>query len=652
MAYITPEEMERRLQIASQRGATPEQIARTRAKYAGSVRKKDPFLIGVGKAIAKPVIDVGRDAIGGAITAGAGAGEIYQRTVFDRSNRDKSLDRLVQKGLDIMTPRGRAAATSSVASDPFALKPLTVGAQRGATTASYLVPAGRTLKSAVGSGVVSGMAQGAGMDAENLEQFGGQVFAGGVGGGIGGGVMYGAGRVLTGVREGLRNRAMSGAKAPSVRITGKTVDTKPWFVSNRNQQQAIADEIGLSTVQTPDEHIEAIRRGFEDYQGRINSYLQNADPIPEDEVLDSFITRVTDTEFDDATPSQKLFLNRLLKRISDTNGDAVELNNLKSALRDELGNTFSSPTMAPKNQAKRALYDAIKDALDGVSTDIRILNNKQHTLFDLADELGVNAKFNPNIKPKLPLLGTEVPIPVSQGTWSTVGPRAKMGAQRLIPNVSETGVGSVLRGRAGQVAGRAVGSTLGVGGDTTEFVPETPVEVGTTTPRGYEDTPIMPIQASRLAKQGVDLSSLWVVHPDGKRIWNPNTQNWMEYDVKAFGGVGGGSMTDAQRAQNDVSALVAQAEQDLAGDVNTGMILGPLESAKAKLGIADPETYEFNTRLSAIKAGIAKMRAGTSFTPNEERLLDRYTPSVGDSRQELETKLRVLKAMFPSLGGL
>lgn len=76
-----------------------------------------------------------------------------------------------------------------------------------------------------------------------------------------------------------------------------------------------------------------------------------------------------------------------------------------------------------------------------------------------------------------------------------------------------------------------------------------------------------------------------------------------------------------------------------------GVKTGPamlLETPKSFFNKADPESLEFNTALSALKAAIAKARAGTSFTPNEEKLLDRYTPNVGDSYQNLYTKLKIL----------
>ena len=81
-------------------------------------------------------------------------------------------------------------------------------------------------------------------------------------------------------------------------------------------------------------------------------------------------------------------------------------------------------------------------------------------------------------------------------------------------------------------------------------------------------------------------------------------------------------------------------------DIKTGRIEGPFEQTKAIFGKADPKTLEFNTLLGRIKSNIVKERAGAALSANEERLLDFFTPVVGDSKQQLETKLLGLQKEF------
>jgi hypothetical protein len=108
-----------------------------------------------------------------------------------------------------------------------------------------------------------------------------------------------------------------------------------------------------------------------------------------------------------------------------------------------------------------------------------------------------------------------------------------------------------------------------------------------------------------------------------------------------------GKLTEQQQATSDTSFLVDKALNDLeTKKIKTGFVEAPLENLKAKFGAADQDTLDFNVSLGSLKATLAKARAGTSFTPNEEALLNTYTPTAGDSAQELKTKLTGLKQLL------
>jgi hypothetical protein len=84
-----------------------------------------------------------------------------------------------------------------------------------------------------------------------------------------------------------------------------------------------------------------------------------------------------------------------------------------------------------------------------------------------------------------------------------------------------------------------------------------------------------------------------------------------------------GSGTEAQVARKQAKSLTSQALSMLQTNPNikTGMIGGPLEQLKSKFSVGDQSSVEFNTLISNLTATIAKARAGTSFTPNEEKML-------------------------------
>lgn len=111
--------------------------------------------------------------------------------------------------------------------------------------------------------------------------------------------------------------------------------------------------------------------------------------------------------------------------------------------------------------------------------------------------------------------------------------------------------------------------------------------------------------------------------------------------------------TEAQVARDDVVALSDAAFADLY-DPNKKIITGALANLEEmKAGPlagyvfeGSQDTLDFNRKIQMLKASIAKARAGTSFTPNEEKLLNSYTPAIGDSRQQLETKLKGLKEFY------
>lgn len=105
--------------------------------------------------------------------------------------------------------------------------------------------------------------------------------------------------------------------------------------------------------------------------------------------------------------------------------------------------------------------------------------------------------------------------------------------------------------------------------------------------------------------------------------------------------------TEAMRARDEAAALTDRAIQQLGeGSVDTGWASGKAQGIKEFFGQGDAETLDFNTTVSALRGAIAKARAGTSFTPNEEKLLNQYAPKSGDTGQQLRAKLQGLQEVF------
>ncbi len=75
-----------------------------------------------------------------------------------------------------------------------------------------------------------------------------------------------------------------------------------------------------------------------------------------------------------------------------------------------------------------------------------------------------------------------------------------------------------------------------------------------------------------------------------------------------------------------------------------GMWTGSLSNFGTKLtGKGDPRNISLRNQVGNIKATIAKLRGGTAFTPNEQALLESYTPTIDDSDVVLKQKLTDLE---------
>jgi hypothetical protein len=112
----------------------------------------------------------------------------------------------------------------------------------------------------------------------------------------------------------------------------------------------------------------------------------------------------------------------------------------------------------------------------------------------------------------------------------------------------------------------------------------------------------------------------------------------MQQDIEK---IEGKSSSDNAKAITD--AATAAYKLLAAGSVNTGMIGGRAAGWGAQLGVGgDQETLDFNLAVDNIYSAIAKIRGGTALTADEKKLLNRYLPQTGDSKQRVESKLRYI----------
>ncbi len=121
--------------------------------------------------------------------------------------------------------------------------------------------------------------------------------------------------------------------------------------------------------------------------------------------------------------------------------------------------------------------------------------------------------------------------------------------------------------------------------------------------------------------------------------------------IRQQGAPGGVKLTGAQQEDlatmltvsdlaTETEALGAEIGWKGVGGMGTGSIA---QFAAKNLGGGTTKEQELRNKIGNIKATIAKLRGGTSFTPNEQTLLDTYTPTIDDGDKQIQAKLKSLK---------
>lgn len=108
-----------------------------------------------------------------------------------------------------------------------------------------------------------------------------------------------------------------------------------------------------------------------------------------------------------------------------------------------------------------------------------------------------------------------------------------------------------------------------------------------------------------------------------------------------------GEALNKRNALGIMEQQIAQAEA-LGNKTNYAGIGGLLQGTASQFlaknfGKGKPEEQDLRNLIGNIKATLAKERGGTSFTANEQKLLETYTPTIDDSPLVIKSKLNTLK---------
>lgn len=293
----------------------------------------------------------------------------------------------------------------------------------------------------------------------------------------------------------------------------------------------------------------------------------------------------------------------------------------------------TSQNVAAQATAKE-LERALKEALNVLEPEASKILSEMAPMYDLLPALQKSAKSSLRV----PILGDVTVLKPAIQSATDVATRAG----RPLSGVSQVG----------QVAQKPIRDALGaVLGKTPPALPG-----ALTQTRGQpEAQPTQPMPSAGMQQptagtgQGQPTDILSMLGLDAQSLMLLSALPVKEQNAVLTELIGGQIMgtgkepTATQQERKKVVDGIALAKQYLAsGQVKTGKIGAPLEELKSVFSAGDQSTIEFNRVISNLRASIAKARGGTSFTANEEALLNTYAPKIGDSLQQLQTKLEML----------
>jgi hypothetical protein len=526
-----------------------------------------------------------------------------------------------------------------------------------ANIGSYAVPVGKTAGAVLKNGAITGGMQAISQD----DATPGSVAAGAAGGAVVGGLLHGAGKVLTkGTRKGAETMMNKVFEEPTKKGTkialkkgeelgtqvldnggGKGLTTKKIFENSKNSintfEDALQERLGNSKRVVPISEIkEATKPILKKYAAAGN------------------------------TTAAKNIIDRIaaLEEYHGSNIPISTANEVKRTLYDELQNSYGQ--MATENkeglkQVARALRESIAKRVPGA--DLINQEIKKHSR--IADSM--LEKMTKEERSKFLSL---TDMAIGGGGYLAGGPAGltalagkkiveSTGGQKTIAqglntvskiaNKAGKYVSEPIK-KAGQVAGSlAAESVVNSGNNGTNQ------EIPGGTNNEMDHTNSIPYNNEKVKEK----STLTGYTPE--KIYSAYQKAVAKGDKKAAGELRQ-MYTDETAYQKSGGTKKAQTETQAAREQMVKLIQDldtQFEAKKGKLGIVAPfkegilstidkgdqDVLDFYNTASNLKATLAKARAGTSFTPNEEALLNQYTPHAGDSVQQLKTKIYGLKKL-------
>lgn len=427
------------------------------------------------------------------------------------------------------------------------------------------------------------------------------------------------------------------------KVLNPQTSNAPYAASEEKAALALQEKLGLKG--SGRQQLEQVDRLYSQWNDDIKSIIDAGSNRAESKVrLASRIRNFVNQEGQNFIPGDQTYetlLNRELTKFErSVAGDAATAkdifafknrlaSNYKNAFKKASGDSASALT-APESVALD-VWKSLDNLLVDLEPGVKDLTVKQSQLYDISPGLVKKAKETAQI----PITGGRVGTGPLQAFEDFTG-RTLQSAGRAIGGGPQTATQPAVSNALKQLMLRAgVPGAAALGGQDTVPGAQTSSPITETPTNGNQ------VDSQQVLKQLLAAGVL-----SGKISSSDVTA------LQSLGLLDSGKpekLTEAQQARADVGNLSSQALRALeTGSIKTGPIAPKFENLKAVFNAGDENTVAFNTLIASIKASIAKARAGTSFTPNEEKLLNQYTPNVGDSEQQLRIKLQGLQQLFPA----
>lgn len=437
--------------------------------------------------------------------------------------------------------------------------------------------------------------------------------------------------VLSNILGKRNNAGQSGKISKKMRevVLDPKVKSDPFYTKNIDDLLQAQNKLGLKGSARA--QLEQMPEKFAELDGVIKSEISNTPSLNLRTVYDDFSKALDKVDYlgDEATFTKEV--TKLNKRISDaTQSGNRGIYDLKSELGGEMNLIFNKIAkgndLTPKQAAKYAAFNSLKQSLDRVSPVIREANNLQKAMYEMAPGLVNSSKKGLSV----PVLGK------LEGTLKPAQATIDLAGRTLGPTTSSienTTLKEILSRGAGMTAPQILSGNKNP--PENNIVPSTPVNTG------------METQGGNRILTNNEIAILSLIDP----------KNAETYQAIAKMGSSGSSAPNQAISQlkNLYSSVQSQGLTASQPGI-LGRILGGAKGTYGAVSQRSTEAATYKSIKTAFLSSIARDfgEKGT-LTDQDIKRVDNALPSFSDTPevaqrkfQELESVLSELKGKYPN----